>query len=157
MAETAKRENSDGTENYAGGQRALAAPEHLRRELVRLFEHGGRVIKVDPENNSRTCAECGAMFLEHDPARATRTCENLHVPDVDANNCQNQLIKAGLRGGGGDGDGEGKSGKPDKAKKKRSAASLRGSQSHAPKSQTVSITTASASNLANWPAHGGAS
>lgn len=74
--------------------RVMAAPYELKRQLVEVF--GGRVVKVSNKRNTIEHARCGCA-MDADDQSLYLTCEHCGVSvDRDANNCENQLARAGF-------------------------------------------------------------
>ncbi len=61
----------------------------------RLERNGGRLVRVDPRNTSRTCFACGHVSAENRPDQATFRCVSCDYCDhADANAAKN-ILRAG--------------------------------------------------------------
>ncbi len=61
----------------------------------KLSERGGRLVRVDPRNTSRTCSACGHVSAENRPDQATFRCVSCDYCDhADANAAKN-ILRAG--------------------------------------------------------------
>lgn len=63
----------------------------------KLEVSGGRLIKVPPQNTSRTCAECGSVSKDHRKSQAVFQCGDCgHEAHADENAAIN-ILRAGVR------------------------------------------------------------
>jgi putative transposase len=61
----------------------------------KLARRGGRLVRVDPRNTSRTCAACGHVSPENRPDQATFRCVVCdHADHADVNAAKN-ILRAG--------------------------------------------------------------
>ena len=61
----------------------------------KLTGRGGRLIRVDPRNTSRTCSDCGHVSAENRPDQATFRCVSCgHANHADVNAAKN-ILRAG--------------------------------------------------------------
>ena len=58
----------------------------------KLSGRGGRLVRVDPRNTSRTCSDCGHVSAENRPDQATFRCVSCgHADNADVNAAKNLL------------------------------------------------------------------
>ncbi|UVO30199.1 transposase [Bradyrhizobium arachidis] len=63
----------------------------------KLEAAGGRLVKVDPRNTSRTCNECGSIDARHRESQARFACDDCgHEAHADVNAARN-ILRAGTR------------------------------------------------------------
>ena len=61
----------------------------------KLTRRGGRLVRVDPRNTSRTCFDCGHVSAENRPDQATFRCVSCgHADHADVNAAKN-ILRAG--------------------------------------------------------------
>ena len=61
----------------------------------RLERNGGRLVRVDPRNTSRTCFACGHVSAENRPDQATFRCVSCDYCDHADVNAAKNIFRAG--------------------------------------------------------------
>ena len=61
----------------------------------KLSRRGGRLVRVDPRNTSRTCFACGHVAAENRPDQTTFRCVSCRYEDHADTNAANNILRAG--------------------------------------------------------------